>query len=53
MRSPCRILQSSLKNFEVFPLLMTHDSWLFSNIFIHSINSAPEPIFASIATKKR
>ena len=48
MGSPCRVFLPSLKYFEVFPPLMTHDSWLFSNTFIHSISSFPIPIFPSI-----
>ena len=52
MGPPCCVPLSSLKYFEVFPPLMTHDSWLFSNNFIHSISSLPKPILSNIAIKK-
>ena len=52
MGSPCRVPLSSLEYFEVYPPLMTHDSGLFSNTFIHSINSVTKSIFSSIAIKK-
>ena len=48
MGSPCCV-----PLFEVFPPLMTHDSWLFSSTSIHSTNSVRKPIFPSIAIKKR
>ena len=51
MASPCRIPLSGLKYFEVFPPVMTHDSWLFSSTFISSITSVPQPTISSLAIK--
>ena len=52
MEPTCRVPLSTLKYFEVFPLLMTHDSWLFNVTIIHSVNSVPKSIFSSLAIKK-
>ena len=52
MGSPCHLPLSSFKYFEVLPRLMTHDSCLFNNTFIHSVNSVVETIFSSIAIKE-